>query len=169
MAGGIEVERRMLVEAGEGQILMEGPVGAIQKIGGERTNGVISIVEHPIQPGVLVPPHVHQDFDEWSYILEGKVGARIGDEEFTAGPGSYVLKPRRIPHTFWNAGPGPARLIEIITPAGFEQFFADMGEMDRTTGFDPARMTALGAAHGTTYSMDWVPELEARYGIRLMG
>lgn len=163
------VRSQFLVEPEAGETLMEGQVGVVQKIHGGRTNGVISIVEHPVEPGVLVPPHVHANFDEWSYILEGRIGARIGDEEFTAEPGSYVLKPRGIPHTFWNAGPEAARLIEIITPAGFEQFFADMGQMIRTTGFDPAGMAELGAAYATTYSMDWVPELEARYGIRLMG
>jgi quercetin dioxygenase-like cupin family protein len=165
---GTTVSERMLVDPGEGRVTVEGPVGVIEKIHGRRTNGVISIVEHPIAPGVLVPPHVHSEFDEWSYVLEGRVGARIGDEEFTGGRGSYILKPRGIMHTFWNAGPDAARLLEIITPAGFEDFFADFGEMLRTGGFDPARMAALAANHGTTYDMTWVPELEARYGIKLM-
>lgn len=163
-----KVDERMVVSPTEGRVTVDGPVGVVEKIHGRRTNGVMSIVEHPIAPGVLVPPHVHADFDEWSYILEGRVGARIGDQEFTGERGSYILKPRRIMHTFWNAGPDPARLIEIITPAGFEDFFADFGEMLRTGGFDPARMAELGARHGTTYDMTWVPELEARYHIKLM-
>ena len=162
------VSEGMVVGPSEGRVTVDGPVGVIEKVHGRRTNGVISIVEHPVTPGVLVPPHVHTDFDEWSYVLEGRVGARIGDDEFTAGPGSYILKPRRIMHTFWNAGPDPVRLIEIITPAGFEDFFADFGEMLRTGGFDPARMAELAADHGTTYDVTWVPELEERYGIKLM-
>ena len=56
-------------------------------------------------------------------MLEGQIGARVGDQELTAGPGCYVLKPRRVPHTFWNPGPGPARVLEIISPAGFERYF----------------------------------------------
>jgi len=162
------VGEQMLVGPTDGQVTVEGPVGVVEKVHGRRTNGVISIIEHPIAVGVLVPPHVHADFDEWSYVLEGRVGARIGDQEFTGEPGSYILKPRRIMHTFWNAGPEPARLIEIITPAGFEDFFADFGEMLRSGGFDPARMAELGAAYGTTYDMTWVPELEGRYPIKLM-
>jgi quercetin dioxygenase-like cupin family protein len=158
---------RMVVEPGEGRITVDGPVGVVEKVHGRRTNGVISIVEHPIAPGVLVPPHTHADFDEWSYVLEGRVGARIGEQEFTAEPGSYILKPRRIIHAFWNAGPAPAGLIEIITPAGFENFFADVGDMLRTGGIDPDRMTALRARHGTTTDMTWVPELEARYDIKV--
>jgi quercetin dioxygenase-like cupin family protein len=158
----------MVVAPGEGRVTVEGPVGVVEKVHGRRTNGVISIVEHPIAPGVLVPPHIHTGFDEWSYVLEGRVGARIGDQEFTGEPGSYILKPRNVMHTFWNAGPEPARLIEIITPAGFEDFFADFGDMLRSGGFDPARMAELAAGHGTTLDMTWVPELETRYGIKLI-
>lgn len=165
-SGASMVRERMVVGPGEGRVTVEGPVGVVEKLHGRRTNGVISIVEHPIAPGALVAPHVHAELDEWSYVLEGRVGARIGDQEFTGEPGSYILKPRKIMHTFWNAGPEPARLIEIITPAGFEDFFADFGDMLRT-GFDPARMAELAAGHGTTYDMTWVPELEARYGIKL--
>jgi len=160
---------RMVVGPGEGRITVDGPVGVVEKVHGRRTNGVISIVEHPIAPGVLVPPHTHADFDEWSYVLEGRVGARIGDQEFTAEPGSYILKPRRIMHAFWNAGPAPARIIEIITPAGFEEFFADVGEMLRADAFDAERMTALRKLHGTTADLAWVPELEERYGVRSVG
>ena len=160
---------RMVVAPGEGRITVDGPVGVVEKVHGRRTNGVISIVEHPIAPGALVLPHVHADFDEWSYVLEGRVGARVGDQEFTAEPGSYILKPRRIMHAFWNAGPTPARIIEIITPAGFEDFFADVGEMLRTVGFDPERIAALRARHGTAADVSWIPELEARYGVKSTG
>ena len=160
---------RLVIGPDEGRITVEGPVGVVEKVHGRRTNGVISIVEHPIAPGALVPPHTHADFDELSYVLEGRVGARIGDQEFTAEPGSYILKPRRIMHAFWNAGPSPARIIELITPAGFEDFFADVGDMLRTDSFDPARMAVLRAGHGTTTDLAWVPELEARYGIRSAG
>jgi len=164
-----QTARSFLIPSARQEVLMEGPVGVVAKVWGEQTGGVISIVEHPVQPGVLVPPHTHQDLDEWSYILEGRIGARIGNEEFTAEPGDYVLKPRRIPHTFWNAGPGHARLIEIITPAGFEHFFARLGEQIRSSGFDPAAVAELGAQYGTSYEMEWVPDLEERYGIKLMG
>jgi mannose-6-phosphate isomerase-like protein (cupin superfamily) len=86
-----------LVEPQGGQVVMEGPLGVVTKIPGAATNGVMSIVEHPVAPRLLVPPHVHQDHDEWSYVLEGRIGARIGDDEFIAEAGSYILKPRRIP------------------------------------------------------------------------
>src|SRR5919108_581525 len=101
------VSEGMVVGPSEGRVTVDGPVGVIEKVHGRRTNGVISIVEHPVTPGVLVPPHVHTDFDEWSYVLEGRVGARIGDDEFTAGPGSYILKPRG--SCIRSGTPGPIR------------------------------------------------------------
>jgi quercetin dioxygenase-like cupin family protein len=165
----VEASKRFLIPPGAGEVLQEAAVGVVAKVWGEQTNGVISIVEHPVQPGVLVPPHTHADFDEWSYVLEGVIGARIGDDEFDAPVGSYVLKPRAIPHTFWNAGPQPARIIEIITPAGFERFFEGLGGLFRESTFTPERMAELAAEHGTTYFFDWVPDLEQRYGIELIG
>ena len=57
-----------------------------------------------VKPGFMVPPHVHSDTDEWSYVLFGQIGARVGDDEFTAEPGSWILKPRGLMHTFWERG-----------------------------------------------------------------
>ena len=158
-----------LVEPDGGEVVMQGPLGVITKIPGTATNGVISIVEHPVAPRLLVPPHVHQDHDEWSYILEGRIGARIGDDEFIAEAGSYILKPRRIPHTFWNPDDRPARILEIITPSGLEEMFAKFGELGARGELTPETMGATAAHYGSTMFMDWVPELIARYGLTLMG
>jgi hypothetical protein len=102
-----------------------------------------------------VPPHIHHDEDEYSYILEGRIGARIGDELIEAGPGTYVFKPRIVPHTFWNPGPNPARLIEIIAPARFERFFAGLAGLFRSVAPEefPARRAALGAKYHRISSM----------------
>jgi len=61
---------------------------------------------------------VQRDTDEYSYVIEGEVGARVGTDEVTARTGDYIFKPRRLPHTFWNPTDRPARLLEIIVPAG---------------------------------------------------
>src|SRR5919198_1975006 len=125
-------ELKTVIEAGEGESVWLGGVGVDFKIPGEMTGGAFSIVEHPLDPGRLVPPHIHYREDELSYVISGEIGVRIGDRDYVAGPGSYVFKPRGIPHTFWNAGPEPAHLVELITPAGFEQFFAELGELVAT-------------------------------------
>jgi uncharacterized cupin superfamily protein len=78
------------------------------------------------------------------YVLEGTIGARVGDREVVAGAGSY-LKPRGL-HTFWNAGPGPARLLEVIAPAGFETYFAELAEEDRFARVFSGRSSCSGCA-----------------------
>ncbi len=158
-----------LVEPTAGTVVMEGPLGVITKIPGTATNGVISIVEHPVAPRLLVPPHVHRDHDEWSYILEGRIGARIGDDEFIGTMGSYILKPRGIPHVFWNPDDRPARILEIITPSGLEEMFAQFGELGARGELTPETMGATAARYGSTMSMDWVPDLIERYGLTLLG
>src|SRR6476620_12305503 len=76
----------------------------------------VSIVEHPFEPGVLVPPHLHTREDEFSIVTEGEIGFRSGDREVVLGPGGYITKPRGEVHTMWNAGRVPARMIEVISP-----------------------------------------------------
>jgi hypothetical protein len=70
--------------------------------------------------------HRHVREDEYSYVFEGRVGAMLGDQVVEAGPGSLIFKPRQQWHTFWNAGESPARILEIISPAGFERYFAEL-------------------------------------------
>lgn len=162
------VERsKYLVGPDDGDVVYDGPIGTTVKVWSEATDGVLSICEMPVAPGYMVPPHTHHDFDEWSYVLEGDVGARIGDDEFTAGPGSWILKPRRIQHTFWNAGPDPARIIELITPAGFEEFFRRTAELVASGELTDERLESMGAEYGTTVSMDWVDDLVERYGLEV--
>ena len=84
------------------------------------------MVEHPFPVGALVPPHLHTLEDEYSIVTEGEIGFRSGDREVVLGAGGYITKPRGEMHTMWNAGKIPARMIEIIQPAGFEDFFAAM-------------------------------------------
>jgi quercetin dioxygenase-like cupin family protein len=165
----MEPKRRM-ISPGEGEQLQIGPgLGVVFKIEGQETGGAFSIVEHPIEPRQLVIPHVHEREDEFSYVLEGEIGARIGDEELTAGPGAYVLKPRGIPHTFWNPTDRPARILEIISPAGFEMFFRELGSMLAAGEPDIAALMAMGARYGNAGDqgqMEWIPDLMQRYGLK---
>ena len=160
---------KFLVRPDDGRVVLEGPMGVITKIPGTATNRVISIVEHPVAGRILVPPHVHQDHDEWSYILEGRIGARVGDDEFIADAGSYILKPRQIPHVFWNPDDAPARILEIITPSGLEEMFEQFGQLGARGELTPQTMGETAARYGSTMFMDWVPDLVARYGLTLMG
>ena len=154
----------IVVKPGEGHSVWLGGMSVVFKLSGAETRGAFAVVEHPIDPGRLVLPHVHLHEDEHSYVLEGRIGARVGDHEVVAGQGSYVVKPRGLMHTFWNAGPGPARLLEVIAPAGFEKYFAELAEAG-----DPNRKQQLATKYGVTYSDEWVAELTSRYNLELLG
>jgi mannose-6-phosphate isomerase-like protein (cupin superfamily) len=162
-------EPRILIEPHEGRTVWLGGQGVTFRLFGEDTGGAFSIVEHPMEPGTLVPPHMHTHEDEFSFVLEGAFGVRIGDRIAHATPGSYVFKPRGIPHTFWNPGPDPARLIEIISPPGFERFFEEVaGAIEVRERLDPNEIAAIARRYGSIAEWwDWVPELEASYGVKL--
>jgi mannose-6-phosphate isomerase-like protein (cupin superfamily) len=96
---------------------------------GEESGGGFSLVEHPIPPRHLAAPvHRHSREDEYSFVLEGRLGASLGDEVVYAEKGNLVFKPRDQWHTFWNAGDGICRVLEVISPGGFEHYFEDVIE-----------------------------------------
>jgi quercetin dioxygenase-like cupin family protein len=167
----VESDERLMIAPEEGTSVLPGGLGAIHKLFGSDTGGSFSIVEHPLQPGILgAPPHTHQNEDEYSFVLEGEVGVLIGQKEFTATPGTYIVKPRGIPHAFWNAGSEPARILEIISPAGFEKYFDELGEVISAAGSgepDFAKIMEIAGRYGLTMYMERMPELMEKYNLRL--
>lgn len=158
---------QLLFSPEEGQFVRLGGLGVKFKLSGEDTGGSFAVVEHPVEPGVLVPPHRHTREDEISYVLEGEVGVRVGDQEFRVTPGCYIVKPRGIFHTFWNAGSKPARVLEIISPADFEQYFVEMAEvLQRSRPPDRERMAEIASRYGITYEMSWIPGLVSKYHLQ---
>ncbi|MCU1676668.1 MAG: hypothetical protein JWM93_1426 [Frankiales bacterium] len=142
-----------------------GSIGVGFRLGGEQTGGQVAIVEHPFPPGALVPPHVHTREDEFSIVTAGAIGFRSGSDEVVLEAGGYISKPRGELHAMWNAGPDEARMIEVITPAGFERFFLEMAETVETGGLDPATLEELAASYGLFLDPTWVPELMAKYNL----
>jgi mannose-6-phosphate isomerase-like protein (cupin superfamily) len=127
-----------------------------------------SLVEHPMSPRALAAPlHRHTREDEYSYVLEGRMGALLGDEVVEAGPGDLVFKPRDQWHTFWNAGDEPCRILEIISPAGFEDFFHELSDMGGVTQVDEQTLAELNARYGLEMRPETVPGLLERFGLRL--
>ena len=156
-----------VVQPGEGRAGRLGPgVGVQFKIDGADTGGALSIVEHPFAVGALVRPHVHTREDEISIVLEGEIGFRSEDQEVVLRPGGYIIKPRNQVHAMWNAGSTPARMIEIISPAGFEGFFRGFADLNDAGPFDPADVAALAAEFGLPYAQpEWLPDVIARYNL----
>lgn len=128
------------------------------------SGGGFSLVEHPIAPRTLAAPlHRHSNEDEYSYVLEGRMGALLGDQVVYAQRGDLVFKPRNQWHTFWNAGDEPCRILEIISPGGFEQLFADMGAAPDSFVGDGA--PAMDARYGLEVDYDSIPRLCREYGL----
>ena len=152
-------------DAGEGFL---GSIGVRFMVWGAESGGDFSLVEHPIPPRTLVAPlHLHEREDEYSYVLEGRMGALLGDEVLEAGPGDLVFKPRDQWHTFWNAGDEPCRILEIIAPAGFERFFAELSDLGGAVAAPPEALGELSARYGLEMQPDSIPELLERFGLRV--
>jgi quercetin dioxygenase-like cupin family protein len=154
----------------DGQYAQIGPMGVRFMVDPERGGG-FSMVEHPIAPRSLAAPlHTHTHEDEYSYVLEGEVGVQIGDEVAVAKPGDLVFKPRGIQHAFWNAGGTPARVLEIISPAPFSQYFAELEPlMQGPAGPDFPAIAELQARYGLTMDPEQIEPLIEREGLLPMG
>ena len=156
----------MVVQPGAGAAGDLGSIGVVFKLSGKDTGGALSIVEHPFPVGSLVPPHIHSLEDEFSIVTEGEIGFRSGDQEVVLRAGGYITKPRGELHTMWNAGKTPARMIEVISPAGFENFFREMVELSSQGPPDLAAVSQVAAAYGLRFEpAPWLPGIIERYGL----
>jgi quercetin dioxygenase-like cupin family protein len=139
------------------------------KLEGAHTDGRLTVLEVTIPPRTLVKPHQHSREDECSLVLSGRVGARIGDtyyEDIAAG--ASIVKPRDLPHAMWNVADEPARILEVVMPAGLEQYFVELAPILREKGPEwTQRFYALAEQYGLTILDDWSKELQERYGITL--
>lgn len=147
-----------------------GTIGVRFMIGGADSRGGFSLVEHPMSPRALAAPlHRHAREDEYSFVLEGSVGALLGEEVRIGHPGDLIFKPRNQWHTFWNAGDQPARVLEIISPAGFEQFFRELSDLGGVTKVEPQTMASLCQRYALEMDPGSVPGLVQRFGLRFPG
>jgi mannose-6-phosphate isomerase-like protein (cupin superfamily) len=145
-----------------------GSIGVRFMIDGPDTDEGFSLVEHPMPPRALAAPlHRHTREDEYSFVLEGRMGALLGEEVLEAGPGDLVFKPRDQWHTFWNAGDEPARILEIIAPAGFERFFAEVVDLGGVGQAQPEMMGELCQRYGLDMDPGSVPGLLERFGLQM--
>ena len=151
-----------------GETVFLGGLGVRFMIDGETAGGGFSLVEHPIAPRTLAAPlHRHANEDEYSYVLEGRVGVQLGEDVLEAGPGELVFKPRNQWHAFWNPGDEPARLLEIISPAGFERYFAEIAPLlpPNREAPDFEALAAAQARHGLEMDFDSIERLTREHGL----
>lgn len=118
------------------------------RIHGRDTDGVLSVVESLDMPGGGPPLHIHHREDETFQILEGDFEFSVGDKKIIAKQGDTLFAPRGIPHTYRYLGQTPGRLMTVITPAGFEGFFEEIGAMSPQQQQDIPRVLEIGGKYG---------------------
>jgi len=166
----------VVVQPGAGEIVRIPGFGATYKLYSRDNGGELAIVEHPFPVGTITAAHRHSREDEHSLVLEGQIGFRSDDDEVVLGPGGYITKPRGQTHAMWNAGSVPGRIVEIITPGGFESYFRELGELlldgeahARDTGVSLHQTDAfvrLAEKYGLTYDEpEWLDDVLARFGL----
>jgi quercetin dioxygenase-like cupin family protein len=147
-------------------------IDMVHKVTADRFGGSLTVEEWGLPPGAMVSPHTHTREDECSFVLEGELTCDVGGEVVVAPAGSYVLKPRNVPHALCNTGAGPVRVLEILTPGGFEGYFDEYeriaarfaaGEIDEAGRLE-AR-AALGERFGVIWHDERIPEARARFGL----
>ena len=143
----------------DGHLADLGAIGARFMVGAEESGGGFSLVEHPMPPRSLAAPlHRHSREDEYSFVIEGRMGALLGVDDLAAEVGDLVFKPRDQWHTFWNPTDEHTRILEIIAPGGFEGLFAELGEKLAGGAIDPAEVPAFFGHLSETYGIDFDPE-----------
>ena len=145
-----------------------GSIGVRFMIDTEETHaGGFALVEHPMPPRALAAPlHRHSREDEYSYVLEGRMGALLGEDVVYAEAGDLVHKPRNQWHTFWNAGDEPCRILEIIAPGGFEDFFDELVAAGLSAEPpEPESLAGLGERYGLEFDFESIPGLCERFGV----
>jgi quercetin dioxygenase-like cupin family protein len=137
-------------------------LGALVRIraGGEHTAGGFALLDHQAERGYGAPLHVHEREDETFFVLEGTVRFVTGDDERTGGPGTLGVLPRGLPHAFVVTSP-TARLLTMVTPAGFEGFVTGAGE--------PAASPTLPPPADGPPDLAALAALGSRYGVEIVG
>jgi quercetin dioxygenase-like cupin family protein len=166
----METTAAKVVGPRDGKAGFLGSIGVRFMIDGAEAEERFSLVEHPMSARALAAPlHRHNREDEYSYVLEGRVGALLGDDVLVGSPGDLIFKPRNQWHTFWNAGDEPARILEIISPAGFERFFDELVDLGGVTQAEPQTLADLCARYELEMDPDSVPRLVERFDLRFPG
>jgi hypothetical protein len=109
--------------------------------------------------------HRHTSEDEYSYVLEGRLGAQLAADVVEAGPGELVQKPRGQEHAFWNAGDEPLRFLELISPGGFAQYFRELAPV--LAAGDNEGVQEIAARYELEIDFSTIPVLAERYGLNV--
>jgi mannose-6-phosphate isomerase-like protein (cupin superfamily) len=145
-----EFERRpgLVLEPGEGRVLNLFGLKVTFKSISTDSRGVWSLVEYSAPPHFAgTPTHWHKENDEAFYVVEGMPTFHLDGQDMHTQPGSYVFIPRGVLHSFSNEADTPARILTLLAPAGFEQYWLELAELVKDEPFWPPpdryKVTAL--------------------------
>jgi quercetin dioxygenase-like cupin family protein len=116
----------------------------------------IAVTDSTVPPGFPGPVrHRHAQMTDIFYVLEGELAFDLDGKWRVLGPGSFVLVPPGVAHTFANRGPAPARVLNILQPAGLEQYLKEaIKRMADGHPWSPAEMAEIAAR----YDFEPLPE-----------
>jgi quercetin dioxygenase-like cupin family protein len=115
------------------------------------SGGIVGIFESTVPSGEGPPIHIHYHEDEVIHILEGEYQFWLDGAVSRAGSGASIFLPRGVPHTFRVVSKTPGRNLAVLTPGGFETFFADAVRHDLRLPPDPATIAALSELYGIEF------------------
>jgi quercetin dioxygenase-like cupin family protein len=165
-ATGVDIDA-LVVGPGGGEAIAG--FGMWHKVSARHLDGQLLVMEGEIRPGQLIFPHTHSREDECAYVISGTVHYEIGDEVRAATAGTYVVKPRGVPHAFWNSGTEPARVLEMHVPATFERFYDELASIFATHAVGSQQwrdeFDRLNGRYGIIQHWDRVAEIYSQYGV----
>jgi quercetin dioxygenase-like cupin family protein len=112
------------------------------------SGGRVGLFESTVPAGGGPPVHIHHNEDEVIGVLDGEYEFWLDGTIRRMGPGEAIFLPRGVPHTFRVAGRTPARLLAVLTPGGFEGFFAEVATLDPARAADAPALAALCRRYG---------------------
>ena len=135
----------------------------------EETGGLHTVMEHVLPPGrIAMPLHRHERETETTYVLEGVLSVQLGKRVFRAGPGSCIVKPAGVFHTYWNEGERPARFLDVVSPGGVEAYYEEVSAAIPASGVvDVSRVLEISLRHGIEFDMESLLDIMERHQVQL--
>jgi quercetin dioxygenase-like cupin family protein len=133
-----------VIKASRGDTFELGNITMRLLVGTDQTNGAFALGEFAGGEGPWTVLHTHENTEESFYILDGIFTFTVADDDFQAGPGSFILVPRSTKHVM-RAEPGGGRFLTLWTPAGLEAMFVELSRMPADSLRDPDVRRAISA------------------------